>query len=409
MSKRIFFLLVVICTFTYGEVLELFIGEQRTIPVPGALQIAIAGQGKVARGLLTADNSQMVVSGVSAGEVTLTVSFKDGRRDIWTIKVSGRETEALHLEASALISGFSSLTLRKSGTQIALSGNISTEDEDNRVRLITERYPEIINLTKDCRVDSLIQLDVEIVEVSASDGSDIGIDWISSTSTDASIKGGVSYGKLNTSGNEIVFGEKQIPENLIPGPAYALGPVARLSPVMAKIRLMIEKGNGSVLARPKIVCRSGDTARFLAGGQMPIAYATNEQAGVQWKSYGIKIKALPVLSGNDNRIRLSVDCEVSDLDWVNKVKDYPSLSEKSVSTHVNIKSDEMIALAGLISKKAVTSIRRLPVLGSIPFLGKLFSVESKEMRNLETVIMITPRIVRNGTQGISVPVIKSEK
>jgi pilus assembly protein CpaC len=397
--------ILILSSLLGAEVLELFIGEQRTIPVPGAGQITIAGQGRVAKGVLTADNSQMVVSGVSAGEVSLTVSFKDGRREIWNVKVSGRETEALHLETSGLIAGVSTLSLRKSGSQVALHGLISSEEEERRVKLVSERYPEVINMTQDTRVDSMIQLDIEIVEVNAINGSEIGLDWISGTETDASIKNGIAYGKLSTSSNEVVIGEKTIPENLIPGPAYALGPVARLSPIMARIKLMVESGNGSVLARPRLVCRSGDTARFLAGGQMPIAYATVEQAGVEWKPYGIRIKVLPVLTGVDSKIRLFVNCEISDIDWANRVKEYPALSEKSIATNVNLQSDEMLALAGLLSKRVVKSVRKIPILGSIPFLGKLFSVEKNEARNIETVIVITPRIVRKGNPGIPIPVL----
>ncbi len=387
----------------YCQSVDLYIGEQRTIPVPGATQITIAGQGKVARGVLTADNSQMVISGVSAGEVSLTVSFKDGRREGWTVRVSGRETELLHIEASALIAGYPSLSLRRSGSQVSLQGIISGEEEDKRVRLIGERYPEIINMTRDSRADSMVQFDVEIVEVMVSNDSRLGIDWVAATTTDANFSDGVSYGKVVSASNEIVVGEKKIPDNLYPGPAYVLGPVARLSPVMARIKLMIESGKGSILARPRLVCRSGDTAVFLAGGELPIPYSTTEKAGVEWKSYGIKLKIFPEIINANGKMRLSIECAISEIDWINSVREYPAIAEKSISTKVNLQSDEMLALAGILSKRVVKIERKIPLLGSIPFVGRLFSVKTSENRSTETVITITPRLVRKGLSSIELP------
>ncbi len=103
-----------------------------------------------------------------------------------------------------------------------------------------------------------------------------------------------------------------------------------------------------------------------------------------------------LLKSDGKEIRVHVACEISDLDWANAVDRYPALSRKEVKTDVTMNADDMLALAGLISKKKSRVQKRVPFLGAIPFLGRLFSSTRDDIRDIETVILLTPRIVTSG-------------
>ncbi|OGS35786.1 MAG: hypothetical protein A2293_05115 [Elusimicrobia bacterium RIFOXYB2_FULL_49_7] len=392
-----FLLLLPVFAMAENDWLELFVGEQRTLNVQGALQVFIAGQGRIAKGALLKEGNEVVVTGVQPGTVSMTMSYRDGRKENCSITVVGRETETLYNDVKRILADIPGVQVRKSGNGVELAGSVGSEEEAQKVALICLRFPEVFNFTWDARSEKLIQLDVEIVEVNLTDGSDLGIDWFGATSTDASVSNGVQYGALSTEDNAIAIGEKTIPDRLFPNPHYAVGSFARLNPLTAKLHFLITKGHANVLARPKLVCKSGDSALFLSGGEVPLPLSTQDKIQVDWKEYGIKLEVQPILRRNNGEeMEVRIACEISDLDWSNRVHDYPAMSRKLVKTKVNMNSNDMLALAGLMSERKSRIQKRLPVLGAIPFLGRFFSSTRDELKNMETIILLTPHIVVAG-------------
>ncbi|MFH1759900.1 MAG: type II and III secretion system protein, partial [bacterium] len=189
-------------------------------------------------------------------------------------------------------------------------------------------------------------------------------------------------------------------ETVLPDPKYALGPIARLSPITAKINFLIDNGKASVLAKPSLVCKNGLSAKFRVGGEFPVSVSTQDKIEVQWHSYGTSLNINPVLHDlNKNSLTVKINVEISELDWANAVNGYPAILSRDVTTEVDLSEGSMLALAGMISKKRSTVKRRLPVLGAIPFLGRLFSSTMDEDKISETVILVMPRIVTPEDQG----------
>ncbi len=399
--RNFLFLLICLCAALWAQqddVIELYVGQQKSLSVKDALQVSIAGGGRVARATLVNSGNEVIVTGVTPGVVSCTISFRDGRKEAMTLTVIGREAEELFAEVKRICADLQTLSVKRVGNGVELGGTVTSEEEARRAAMVAERFPEVMNFTRDTRSDVLIQIDAEIIEISLADASDLGIDWFGQTTAAASFSGGVNYGNVVNEGASVVVGEKSIPTVLFPKPSYAVGTFARLNPLTAKLHFLITKGKGSVLARPKLVCRSGMKADFLVGGEVPIPYATNEQIEVNWKQFGIKLDVSPVLLRTDGKeIEVRIACEISDLDWANAVDKYPALSRKEVHTQVKMNADEMLALAGLISKKKSRVQKRLPFFGAIPFLGRIFSSTRDEVKDVETVILLTPRIVKAGT------------
>jgi pilus assembly protein CpaC len=153
---------------------------------------------------------------------------------------------------------------------------------------------------------------------------------------------------------------------------------------------------GKILASPNLLCRSGEEARFLAGGEFPIKIVNINTRDVIWKQYGILLTVKPRadLSG---KISLSVQTEVSKITG-DLVDGIPSLQTNRVESHVDLTKSQMIALSGLIRSDEDQKITGLPGLGKIPILGPLFASKDFQERRTELVIFLKPEIV-DLTQG----------
>jgi pilus assembly protein CpaC len=152
-----------------------------------------------------------------------------------------------------------------------------------------------------------------------------------------------------------------------------------------------------VLAEPNITASTGETASFLAGGEVPIPVPVNSDlVGVQYKSYGVSLVFSPTLLPN-NRIALQVRPEVSTLMGSASLAisgyQVPSFRVRRADTRVEVGSGQTFAIAGLFQRDSAQDIEKLPLLGDMPVLGNLFRSKRFQRNETELVILITPYLV----------------
>jgi pilus assembly protein CpaC len=156
-----------------------------------------------------------------------------------------------------------------------------------------------------------------------------------------------------------------------------------------------------ILAEPDLLTESGKEASFLAGGQFPypvIQPSTGGFAGItiQFKEYGVKLKFTPTLT-SDGLIHLKVAPEVSALDYSNAltIQGYtiPALTTDSAESEMDLKDGQSFAIAGLLDNRDTELFNKIPWIGDIPVLGKLFQSHSVTKSKNELLIVVTPRIV----------------
>lgn len=151
-----------------------------------------------------------------------------------------------------------------------------------------------------------------------------------------------------------------------------------------------------ILAEPNITTVSGQTASFLAGGEIPIPVPVNRDlVGIQYKQYGVSLLSTPTLLPN-GRISMEVRPEVSSIASENVQiagYDVPSLQVRRADTVVEVGSGQTFAIAGLFQRQASNQLERIPVLGDIPILGQLFRSRRFQRNETELVILITPYLV----------------
>ena len=173
----------------------------------------------------------------------------------------------------------------------------------------------------------------------------------------------------------------------------------------ATIKALEEHDLLQILAEPNLICEEGKDASFLAGGSFPFPTITTTPTGgatapvitVQFKPYGVKLDFTPTITPQGG-INLKVAPEVSSLDFTNAVTlqgfTIPSLAQRRAETEVLLKDGESFAIAGLIDQQVVETMDKVPGLGDIPILGKLFRSRSTQKSNDELLVLITPHLVR---------------
>jgi len=152
-----------------------------------------------------------------------------------------------------------------------------------------------------------------------------------------------------------------------------------------------------VLAEPNLTAISGETATFLAGGEFPIPVPQgNQQVTIQFREFGIRLNFTPVVRGQQ-RIRLRVAPEVSELDFSTAVQIegfvVPGLTSRATETTVELGNGQTIAIAGLLSEQVRGIASRIPGIGDVPVLGSLFRSVNFQRSMTELVILVTPEIV----------------
>jgi pilus assembly protein CpaC len=173
----------------------------------------------------------------------------------------------------------------------------------------------------------------------------------------------------------------------------------------ATIKALQEKNLLQILAEPNLVCLEGKDASFLAGGSFPFPTITTTPTGgatapvitVQFKPFGVKLDFTPTVTPQGS-IDLKVAPEVSSLDFANAVTLQgfliPALSQRHAETEVILKDGESFAIAGLIDNRVTDVIDKIPGVGDIPVLGRLFRSHSTQKSTDELLVVITPHFVR---------------
>ncbi|MBA3066611.1 type II and III secretion system protein [bacterium] len=231
-----------------------------------------------------------------------------------------------------------------------------------------------------CAEDEMIEITVEITEISNNKARDLGIKWVDTLSF-----GEVSWGSDSGSREPAMLPE-------VPA-IFKVGDFARYTALSGQINLLVKKGAAKIISKPKLITRSGTEATFSVGGQFPVVATGVSGGSVEWKEYGIIVKMKPSIMTN-GKIRAFVSTEVSRLDWANKVGDYPALSSRNVKNNVDLKSGETLVIAGLTETKEEESSAGIPILSEIPILKYLFGSNNKTTSQNTVFIFVTPRIVK---------------
>jgi pilus assembly protein CpaC len=177
--------------------------------------------------------------------------------------------------------------------------------------------------------------------------------------------------------------------------------------INSSLRLLESNGLARVLAEPTLTALSGQSAKFLAGGELPVPHAAGlGSIAVDYKPFGIALTVSPTVIAKD-RIALQVAPEASDLDWTNAVTvgniQVPAIVTRRADTTVELGDGESFIIGGLVSRATTSNVDKIPLLGDLPIIGAFFRDLSYTQKDKELVIVVTPHLVKPLAKGVTVP------
>ena len=179
----------------------------------------------------------------------------------------------------------------------------------------------------------------------------------------------------------------------------------------ATIQAMEVKGLLQILAEPNVLAENGKQASFLAGGEFPFPSVSSSTGGVpvvsiQFREFGIRLTFSPTITPRGT-IDMQVAPEVSALDFTNGLSisgfNVPALTTRKLSTQIELNDGQSFAIGGLLDNRTTDTFEKIPFIGDVPVLGKLFQSKSVSKTNTELIVIVTPELVRPIPAGEPLP------
>jgi pilus assembly protein CpaC len=162
---------------------------------------------------------------------------------------------------------------------------------------------------------------------------------------------------------------------------------------------------GKILAEPHLLANSGEQAKFLSGGEIPIVIAQALNTSIVFKQFGTSVDFVPTVVGRDE-IELLVKPEVSQPDYAHGVQMFgfniPAFVTRRAETMVRLRDNQTLIIAGLILHERNSAVHKVPYLGDVPWLGGLFRTTAWQNTESDLVMSVTPQIVTPLPEGGSV-------
>jgi pilus assembly protein CpaC len=252
-----------------------------------------------------------------------------------------------------------------------------------------------------------VALKVTVVEMARSALKQLGVQWNSSYAVGKANVGIGVNGAFSASGNapQSVYdminptSDNASIKQIVGGSGIGILAETAAGRTFNNIKALEERRLLRTLAEPTLTAISGESAKFLAGGEFPVPVGTDNQGRVTivFKTYGVGLDFTPVVL-SQGRISLKVATEVSELTSDGAVSiagaSIPGLTVRRANTSVELPSGGSIVLAGLLQNNVRQSLSGLPGLLNLPVLGTLFRSRDYQSGQTELVVMVTPYIVK---------------
>lgn len=313
--------------------------------------------------------------------------------------------------------GTGGIRVSSSNGQIVLSGearDATSADKAMQIAKSTTPNAPVINAMR-VAASQQVMLKVRFLEASRTAERDLGVNWfVAGRNGDRGFNtglGSVSTASRNTPGGLPVFSTLSTFASGTTGGPFGVA-LANLvnngsNTVDILITALEEKGLIRRLAEPDLVALSGDTASFLAGGEVPVpvvqpSSGTTPLITVEYKPFGVQLTFMPTVTTN-GIINLRLTPSVSELDYSNAVIvsgfRIPALTKREARTTIELRDGQSFAIAGLLQNEGLRNISQVPWIGSVPVLGSLFRSTSYQQNETDLVVIVTPQLVQPAAPG----------
>jgi pilus assembly protein CpaC len=376
-----------------GEEIKLYIGEVRILPVNNPTRVVIGNPSIV--DVTEVSKDEITIIPKLAGTTSLIFWDNFGEQS-YKIRVVAADLSDIKRRVDNLIA---KLNLPEVYTQIAedegkilLLGRVKMPQDREKINValgeLKDKTTDLIVVKEE---ESVIEIDVQVLELDKDATKALGFTWPGSTN-------------IIETGSPAEFGTKW-------GKIFRVANIGREDPFSLRLDALIQEGKARVLSRPRLACQSGKEAELLVGGEKPTftsaaVFGGGMSTQIHYKEFGIKLKIKPTVT-EEKRIKLALNIEVSEVgeaDIIGRAdeptaKAYP-LSKRTASTELYLDNGQTMAIGGLMKQKHEEDITKTAFLGDIPILGALFRQKvtkdgsgATERGDVELFITLTPAIV----------------
>lgn len=371
-----------------GKTIDLGIGKTYIVSLPRDAKEVFVADPAIANAVVRSARKAYLI-GAAPGQTD--VKFLDGEgREIASYAVSvSRDVGSIKSAIERSISG-GNVRVEGAGDGVVVTGTVKSAQEAQTAMDVAAGYmadpKKVVNALKIEGQDQ-VMLKVKVVEMRREVIKQLGVDYASN---------GLEILGLGTSGvtNFSYPITNDRPDNVITGLNNKLTG-------SASVRAMERSGVSRTLAEPTLTAISGETAKFLVGGEFPVVAGydrTEDKLQIEFKQFGVGLNFTPVvLSGG--RISLKVATEVSELDPSVSVQlaggvVVPGLRVRRADSTVELPSGGSIAMAGLMRQETGRAVEGLPGLLKLPVIGALFRSNDYRRNETELAIFVTPYLAK---------------
>ncbi|HET8677798.1 MAG TPA: type II and III secretion system protein family protein [Blastocatellia bacterium] len=387
--------------------LRVFAGKSFVLRSPDPLKRVSVTDPTIASAIIVSPN-QVLVHGIVPGSVTLLLWDERERTRSFDLRVE-LDLSGLR-ETMRQVFPSENIQVSQADSSVVLTGTVSSKEMADRVgALALTRTKNVVNLLVIPQVvGGEVLLQVRFAEVDRTAIQQFGINIFSTGA--GNTPGAVSTGQF---GPPQAGGQRGEVTSSIPGrlpgftSSFALTDLLNIfifRPDLnlgLTIRALQQRNLLQILAEPNLIALNGREANFLAGGEFPFPIVQTgaglNAVTIVFKEFGVRLKFTPNILP-DGTIRLKVAPEVSSLDFGNALTIsgflIPALSTRRAETEVELRDGQSFAIAGLIDNRLTQIVSKVPGLGDIPILGKLFRSNSYTRNNSELLVVVTPKLVK---------------
>jgi pilus assembly protein CpaC len=384
--------------------LSVIVGKSALVDFTRPVIRVAVGLGDVAEATAVSP-TEVMVNGKAPGNTSLIVWEQGGERQFFNVAVHPSRAAAddtltsLRRELKIALPG-QNVTIASENNLVFLRGTVNDLASSDRAVQMASSAGKVVNLLY-VNVPSppqQILLKVRFAAIDRNKSNQLGLNIFST-------------GAANTVGT-VTTGQFSPPSVSIPsGGSPATAAISQALNIFlfrsdlnlgATIAAMEQQGLAQILAEPNIIAEDGKQASFLAGGEYPYPTIQGTAGGVggaitiSFKEFGVRLNFIPTITPRGT-IRLQVAPEVSALDFSNAVTisgfTEPAITVRRVKTEVELNEGQSFAIGGLLDNRETQTFTKVPFIGSIPVLGKLFQSIQKNHTNTELIVIVTPEIV----------------
>lgn len=428
----------VVRTATIGKPTEtttLSIGSGQMVALSSPISDLFVADDKIAD-VQVRSSTQLYLFGKGAGETAVYATDRSGKV-VWSsiVRVGSNITSVDTMLKLAMPEA--AITATTMNGIVLLTGTVASPSDIEEAQKLVEQFVgkdiQVVNRLKSA-VPLQVSLHVKIAEVSREFAKSVGINLLNRDMTGGFLFGiaqGRSFGKIGNVDTSafpsldasslygLPAGSLSLPFNPATGQFIAGGTSYQFDKLgkgagagtsiglagkflgmdlAAAIDLAEADGLVTTLAQPNLTAISGETASFLAGGEIPIPLSQGLGAvSVEFKQYGVSLSFTPTVLG-DGRISIRVRPEVSQLTDAGSVRlngfTIPGITTRRAETTVELGSGQAFMIGGLLSNGQNSNLDKAPVLGDLPILGALFRSNGFKRNETELMIVVTPYLVK---------------